>query len=184
MMEKEQIRARMLKIRNAMSEDVCMEKSAAILKTLTRQDIFLRSWKVAMYASTQNEVITYPLIPRAKQLDKGVAFPSFTEQDRDMVFRYILSVSDLKPGAFHILQPKDNATVMEHPDLIVMPLAAFDEQRNRIGMGGGYYDRYLAAHPGCYTIALAYECQKTDRIKADENDIRPDMIITEEKIYV
>ena len=183
MMEKEQIRARMLKIRNAMSEDVCMEKSAAILKTLTRQDIFLRSWKVAMYASTQNEVITYPLIPRAKQLDKGVAFPSFTEQDRDMVFRYILSVSDLKPGAFHILQPKDNATVMEHPDLIVMPLAAFDEQRNRIGMGAGYYDRYLPRCPRAAVIAVAFEAQKLPRVAADRFDRTMDAVVTEERVY-
>ena len=183
-MEKEQIRARMLQVRNEMEEDACMEKSAKILKQLTRQDIFLKSWKVAMYASTQNEVITYPLIARAKQLDKGVAFPSFTGQDREMVFRYILSVSDLKPGTFRILQPPQHATVMEHPDLIVMPLVAFDEQRNRIGMGGGYYDRYLRAHPESYTIALAYECQKTEQIETDSNDIRPDMIITEEKIYV
>lgn len=182
-MEKDQIREQYLAIRNAMSMEACMEKSAVILKKLEKQDVFLRSWKVALYASCKNEVITYPLIARAKQLDKGVAFPSFTAKEPHMDFRYILSVSDLKAGAFHMLQPKENATIMEHPDLIVMPLVAFDAQRNRIGMGGGYYDRYLTAHPKAYTIAIGYECQKTETIPADPFDIRPDLIITEENIY-
>ena len=182
-MEKDQIRDRYLNIRNAMSMEACMEKSAIILKTLAKQDVFLRSWKVGLYASCENEVITYPLIERAKLLDKGVAFPSFQARDPNMNFRYILSVSDLKAGAFHILQPQEHATIMEHPDLIVMPLVAFDAQRNRIGMGGGYYDRYLAAHPEVHTIAVGYECQKTETILADPFDIRPELIITEENIY-
>lgn len=166
-----------------MSMDECMEKSAIILKTLTKQDAFLRAWKVGIYASFGNEVITYPLIPRAKQLDKGVAFPYFTEKDQNMVFKYVLSVSDLQTGAFHILQPKERATIMEHPDLIVMPLVAFDAQKNRIGMGGGYYDRYFEKHPDTFKIALAYECQKTEQITPDPYDIRPDLIITEENVY-
>ena len=183
-MDKATIRDKILNIRSAMPESECLEKSAAILKKLDKLDAFLRAWKVGLYASTGNEVITYPLIGRAMMLDKGVAFPYIASaSEQEMVFKYILSVTDLKPGPFKLLQPGANATVMEMPDVIIMPLVAFDADKNRIGHGGGYYDRYLKSHPASFKIALAYECQRVDTIEAKSHDIRPDLIITEEKIY-
>ena len=183
-MDKAQIRKQILAVRNAMDETACMEKSAKILKTLYIQDAFLRAWKVGLYASTAHEVITYPLIGRAQILDKGVSFPYITSaKDKEMVFKYALKTSDLKSGPLGILQPDEKATVMEKPDVIILPLVAIDEKNNRIGHGGGFYDKYLAAHKDCFSIALAFECQKTECIEPDPWDIRPDMIITEEKIY-
>ncbi len=183
-MEKKQIRADAIAKRRALSDEERMEKSVRILKKLDKQDAFLKAWKVALYASDDQEVITYPLIHRAQQLDKGVSFPKITNEDqKEMSFLYVLSVADLKPGFKGILEPPVSATVMEKPDLIIMPLVAFDPDRNRLGQGGGYYDRYLAAHPDIYTIALAFDCQKVDRIPVQEWDIRPNMIITEHEIY-
>ena len=60
-----------------------------------------------------------------------------------------------------------------------MPGIAFDRRRGRIGYGGGFYDRYLAALGGCRTIALAYSVQILDRVPVRPFDIRPDRIITE-----
>ena len=183
-MDKKQIRADVIEKRRMLSDEERMEKSVRILKKLDKQDAFLKAWKVALYASDDREVITYPLINRAQFLDKGVSFPKVTSNDqKEMTFLYVLSVSDLKPGFKGILEPDASATVMERPDLIIMPLVAFDPNRNRIGQGGGYYDRYLKEHPDIFTIALAFECQKVDRIPAEEWDIRPNMIITENSIY-
>lgn len=183
-MEKRTARKEALDNRNSLTEEDCMIKSAAILKSLYGLDAFLRAYKVGMYASIGNEVITYPLIGRAQILDKGVAFPIVTDKDnREMVFKYILKVSDLKKGYMSIPEPLDSKTEMEHPDVIVMPLVAFDESLNRVGYGKGYYDRYLSKHPEAVKIGLAYECQKTDLIDTDDNDIKCDYIITEEKIY-
>ncbi len=183
-MEKKDIREQYLSIRDQMSEAECMEKSALILKKLLKTDAFLRAWKVGLYASTGNEVITYPLIAKSKMLDKGVSFPRILDTDKkSMVFQYVLGMQDLKPGKFGILEPDENSTVMENPDVIIMPLVAFDGEKNRIGHGGGYYDRYLLEHPDTVKIALAYELQKTGRIEISEHDIRPDLIITEENIY-
>ena len=161
-----------------------MEKSAVILKKLIKNDAYLRAWKVGLYASMAHEVITYPLIQRSIMLDKGVSFPRIEDRaKREMLFRYITNVADLNAGSFGILEPSQKATVMEHPDVIIMPLVAFDVCRNRFGQGGGYYDRYFSRHPECFKIALAYESQKTERIPTDEWDVRPDLIITEEAIY-
>lgn len=183
-MEKNSARQTAIKNRNSLSEEACMEKSAIILKKLYGLDAFLRAYKVAMYASIGNEVITYPLIGRAQILDKGVAFPIVTDDENGkMEFRYILKVSDLKKGYMSIPEPADSKTVMENPDVIIVPLTAFDEDLNRTGYGRGYYDRYLAAHPSAVTIGLAYECQKADKIDCTDNDMSLNFIITEDKIY-
>ena len=64
-----------------------------------------------------------------------------------------------------------------------MPGVAFDEKRNRLGYGRGYYDRYIAALPfKVKTIAICFDEQIVDFLPHDENDIRPDMIITDKRI--
>lgn len=68
-------------------------------------------------------------------------------------------------------------------DLIVVPLLAFDPQLNRIGYGGGYYDRFLASFPNTPTLGLAYEQDKVELIKPDEHDIPLSMVATESKLY-
>ncbi|MBQ7430665.1 MAG: 5-formyltetrahydrofolate cyclo-ligase, partial [Butyrivibrio sp.] len=60
---------------------------------------------------------------------------------------------------------------------------AFDKTLNRIGYGGGFYDRYLQNRPQIQTIALSYDCQMFDEVlPAEDSDIKPKMIITESKI--
>ena len=63
-----------------------------------------------------------------------------------------------------------------------MPGVAFDLNRNRLGYGKGYYDRFLEKNSSLYTIALALECQIVDHIPANEHDIRPEYILTEERV--
>ena len=63
-----------------------------------------------------------------------------------------------------------------------MPGVAFDEQCHRVGYGGGYYDRYLEKHPGLIHIALAFEFQIFPEVPSEEHDIRPEMIVTENRI--
>ena len=65
-----------------------------------------------------------------------------------------------------------------------MPGTAFDENRNRIGYGKGYYDKFLEKYPAYRTLALAFELQMVDAIPYDAFDVKPNQIITEEKIYV
>lgn len=183
-MEKSLIRNKILNLRNSLSEDDRMMKSAAILKRLYGLDAFLRAYKVGMYASIGSEVITYPLIGRAQILDKGVAFPEVTDKDKsEMIFKYILKVSDLKKGYMSIPEPLCSKTVMEEPDVLIVPLVAFDDKLNRVGYGKGFYDRYFELHPNCVKIGLAYECQKADMIDTTDNDIKCDYIITEDAIY-
>jgi 5-formyltetrahydrofolate cyclo-ligase len=68
---------------------------------------------------------------------------------------------------------------------MIMPLVAFDENRNRIGYGGGFYDRFLTRFKNITTAAIAFDCQRSDDlITAEEFDMSPGMIITESGIFM
>ena len=73
-----------------------------------------------------------------------------------------------------------------YPDVLMVPLVAFDDELNRLGYGGGYYDRYLAKlfkKKKIIKIGIAYSFQKLQKIPTNKYDIRLDYIITEEKFY-
>ena len=87
----------------------------------------------------------------------------------------------LVEGAYHILEP--DSMVQLEPEktggtcLIVMPGAVFTRSCDRIGYGGGYYDRYLAAHPDCHTAAVGYAIQIVDSIMTEATDIKPEVVL-------
>ncbi|MBQ6149196.1 MAG: 5-formyltetrahydrofolate cyclo-ligase [Oscillospiraceae bacterium] len=66
-------------------------------------------------------------------------------------------------------------------DVIIVPLVGFDDKRNRLGHGGGYYDRFLKDCKAL-KIGVAFAAQKLDQVPADENDVALDMIITEKEV--
>jgi 5-formyltetrahydrofolate cyclo-ligase len=81
-------------------------------------------------------------------------------------------------GAYNILEPASDEILEPDSDtLIIMPGAVFSKDKKRIGYGGGYYDRYLAEHPECKTIAVAYNFQILDEIPYEEHDMCPDLIV-------
>ena len=65
-----------------------------------------------------------------------------------------------------------------------MPPVGYDSHKNRLGYGGGFYDRYLQKFPFLPTIALGFECQRYENnIPSEETDAKPDFILTEKNIY-
>ena len=85
----------------------------------------------------------------------------------------------------HIMEPDpDRCECLDSEEdaLIIMPGVAFDADRRRIGYGGGFYDRYLAVHPGHVTVAAAYEFQVLEQVPSQEQDIRPQLLVTEDRI--
>ena len=66
---------------------------------------------------------------------------------------------------------------------MIVPCVGFDQNGGRLGHGGGYYDRYLAKCPAAKRICVAFEAQRLDRAASEKNDVDPQIIVTEEKIY-
>ena len=80
----------------------------------------------------------------------------------------------LTKSAFGIPEPEGNTAERLSPHssaLVIMPGAVFSVKKDRIGYGGGYYDRFLAGRDGCKTIAVCYDFQIKDDIPADKHDI-------------
>ena len=147
------------------------------------------------YVDYNKEVRTITLIKDALKIGKKVAVPkvysvNVTEEGKTskyMKFHYISSLDDLKEGFRGIKEPSEELPVADIDSdkaIMVMPVVAFDEDKNRVGYGSGVYDRYLSTHNVIKKIGVAYEEQKVDKIDdIDSFDIKPDVIITQKSIY-
>jgi 5-formyltetrahydrofolate cyclo-ligase len=100
-----------------------------------------------------------------------------------MTFRRWSPGDPLLPSSWGGQQPPDTVDGVV-PDLIIVPLLGFDEALNRIGQGGGHYDRYLAAHPRACRIGIAWSGQRVDQIATQPWDIPMDAILTETDFHV
>lgn len=181
--EKNVIRKRMKQLRADMTRAERFEKSMRIFEQLITVPEFKRADRIYTYVSMDNEIDTIMLIDYSLSLEKRVFVPRVS--GRDMEFYEISDISELSPGYMGIYEPDING---KEPDysrtgFMCMPGLAFDKSYNRIGYGGGFYDRYLSVENKLYKAALAYEAQLLESIPAQDGDVRPDMIVTEESIY-
>lgn len=106
-----------------------------------------------------------------------IALPYFSERNSPMRFRLWQKGEVLERGPYKIPQPLNNAPEVE-PNLLLMPLLAFDRNFNRLGQGGGHYDRYLADHDS-FKVGVAWSVQEVDALPIEATDISLDAIITE-----
>ncbi len=176
---KEQIRAVFIKKRNNICEEEWNEMSSALVSKVSDHPLFQKAETVYGYVSYKREADTWPLLALALEAGKKVAVPKV--EGKEMEFYYIRSLDELKPGFRGIFEPEKAHMADDDAALILMPLVAFDKNRNRIGQGGGYYDRYLKRHPDNPTMGIAFSIQETDMIPAKNYDKKPDVIVTEEK---
>ncbi len=178
---KRDIRKRVLSYRDSMDKKEWEENSRKIQDCVLTHPFFLESNIIYCYVDYRNEVGTNSIIKKAWGLGKRVAVPKI--EGEDMNFYYISDFSDLKEGYRGILEPERKVPANDTHALVIMPGVAFDKNRNRIGYGKGFYDKFMDKHPTFHTIALAFECQMLDAIDADEFDYQPEVLITEERLY-
>ena len=181
--EKNLIRKQMKQLRADMTRTERFEKSMQIFEKLITVPEFKRADRIYTYVSMDNEIDTIMLIDYSLSIEKRVFVPRVS--GKDMEFYEISDISELSPGYMGIYEPDING---KEPDysrtgFMCMPGLAFDRSYNRIGYGGGFYDRYLSVENKLYKAALAYEAQLLESIPARDVDVRPDMIVTEESIY-
>ena len=132
--------------------------------------------KFFVYMSYSSEARTDKLIERLQEKGKKVYAPCVTGDDMLLV----------EVGDDFALSDKGIREPVGEPyegevDVVVMPLLAVDKKGNRLGYGGGYYDRYLQKHPNVFTIAFAYDEQIVDEVPCDERDRRVDAIVTDKR---
>jgi 5,10-methenyltetrahydrofolate synthetase len=113
---------------------------------------------------------------------RGAALPVIVERASPMVFRTWTPQSRLVPGRYGIPVPEDDVRVA--PDLLLMPLVGFDHRGYRLGYGGGYFDRTLAAlDPRPRAVGVGFELARLPWIEADSHDIPMDFVVTEAGLF-
>ena len=160
-----------------MSHDKVIRKSHDILKSFM-QAIDIRAYKnILLYACFNNEVETNTLISEIIKQGGNVFLPVLISDTQFVAcgFSHVLI-----KNKYGINEPKKK-NIEKNIDLVVCPGVAFDKNLNRIGFGGGYYDRYLSDHKKALKVGLAFDFQIVKNIYPDETDIKMDIIITEKR---
>ena len=179
-MTKKDIRDSVLGLRKALDKNEVQYISRGICYEITELDLYKYATDVCLYMSIKNEVDLTSLLKQCFKDNKNVWLPRVI--DKNMDFYSYEEDTPLISGAYDIKEPNSDKKLNPNDKtLIIMPGAVFSEDKKRIGYGGGYYDKYLFEHPGCHTIAVCYEFQVFFDIPTDEHDIKPDLIITEDR---
>ena len=159
--------------------------SARIANRFLGSRYFLGSKTIGCYVSTWDEVDTSVIIERAWRANKRIFLP-VTDPHGHMMFRETLPSTGLARNDFGIWEPVSGKPLdASKLDVVVTPLVAFDDQGNRVGMGGGYFDRTFAflADRDCWhhpkLIGVAFQCQRVPEIARNPWDIPVFRVITE-----
>lgn len=183
MKDKKTIREEILDIRKKLKKEEIKDLSETICDIVQKLKIYKEAEDVCLYMPINNETDVRYLAETARNGGKRVWLPKVIGSE--MEFYAYDEGTKLIEGAYNIQEPEsDNILKPDETTLVIMPGAAFSEHRDRIGYGGGYYDKYLEKHPKCMTMAVCYSFQIVDELPAEEHDIKPQVIVSEEKILL
>ena len=166
--------------KKALSKEFMADAQTRCFKNLVSTPFWQQSDTILTYISYNHEMGTRYLIEEALRSGKKVAAPRV--EGSIMNFYLFDSFDDLVKSEQGILEPLPNGRPIGEDGLMIMPGVAFDLNRNRIGYGGGFYDKYIEKHPLHKKIALAYDFQIFDVIEHERHDMKPDLILTETRI--
>lgn len=154
-----------------------LSASAKICKKAASLPAFQNAKNVMIYLPTGTEVDTSLLLSLCRKTGKKVFAPRVV--NNEIMEAALIDERAFQKGAFGIWEPLGKPA--DSLDLIFVPGVVFDKNRNRIGYGRGYYDRFLR-NMDSVTVGLAFSCQIVPILPADAHDIKMDIVITEEGI--
>lgn len=181
-MYKKALRKKYKQLRAEISPELRPNAENTITQRLTQLSAFKECDVLFAFISAKGEISTEGIIKRAFELNKRVAAPLVLNKE-EMCFIYISSFSQLREGSFGIREPEYNPKRLALPterSVMLVPGLAFDKALNRLGYGGGYYDRYMSEHPSALKIGIGYDVQYSEALlPRDKYDIPLDILITE-----
>lgn len=183
--KKKKLRQELLNRRNALSEEMYHAYSARIRARIKGLDAYRQSHRIHCYVSmnSRNEVDTRPLIEEMLQSGKEVVVP--VTQFEDGTLRHVLltSTADLEPNKWGVPEPVRGEEVNpETVELVLVPMAGGDPDRNRIGYGKGFYDRFLQK-VSALKVGLLFECcLVSEGLPVEDFDVPLDTLVTEKRV--
>ena len=189
---KKRIREKLLKQRDSIPPELKSEKEFEIKDRLFSSDFFKNAQSILMYVSFRSEVDTREYLDDIIKLGKKLVLPLVDTRHKVLKLYEVKDSNELKAGYMGIPEPgilRYRRCPLKDIDLVIIPGTGFDPKGNRLGYGGGYYDkllslesRELAEVDHITTVALAFEEQIGEKIPSEPHDIKVDMIVTDKKI--
>ena len=173
--EKKKMRELLAQKRRLLTKENIAEQSASLLTHLEQLPAFQDAKTVLVYYPMHNEVDVLPLIKRYKK-DKTFLFP--VVRRKSMTACPYEGNAKMHRGKFNIPEPT-TPPYTGHIDMVLVPGVAFDKSGNRLGRGGGYYDRFIACLGRNTTlVGVGYDFQLVDKVPASRRDKKMQYIIT------
>ncbi|WP_194842544.1 5-formyltetrahydrofolate cyclo-ligase [Endozoicomonas sp. OPT23] len=189
-MDRATLRQQLRANRKALTEADQQTAATQLAELVISQPFFEQSKKVALYLASDGEINPEIVASKVWQQGKQCFLPVLDQKDsKRMYFQRYTSDTVMTENRFGIPEPEfsaDEQVSAEQLDLVLMPLTGFDEQGNRLGMGGGFYDRtfaFIKAGEKPLLIGLAHECQKVDQIPVEDWDVPMYGVITGQAFY-
>lgn len=175
-MDKQSLRLEIRRRKRAMTAEEIQSASRALAEKFLETDAYRRAAVIYGYLPYNQEVRTVPILEQALRDGKRVAVPKVYGEE--MRFIYIDDLTQVEKGYSGIPEPVADGPVANDPRaLVLMPGLAFDPKGHRMGYGGGFYDKFLAAEPEHPTVALCYGFQMVPQVPAEEYDMPVDLVL-------
>ncbi|MDF2820059.1 MAG: 5,10-methenyltetrahydrofolate synthetase [Clostridiales bacterium] len=182
MLEKKQIRSYIVGIKHTLDDDTLLSNSKAVTDKILSLPQYKAAEKVFIFCSINREIDTKFIIQDALANNKIIALPKV--DNNEMIFHKVKGFDELNDGFFGVREPSIFSPIVKYTEnsIVIVPGVAFDNNLNRLGYGGGYYDRFFHKNPKAFKVAIAHDFQILDSIKVDDHDVKVDMLVTEKRI--
>lgn len=187
MLSRQQIRQQILTQREKLDIEFREKTAQIICDKIINLEIFQQSNSIAFYLPNKSELDPTALMHQALELNKSCFLPCLNPNQQNSLVFIKYNIGDkLILNRYNILEPIITIAKIiapENLDLVIVPLVAFDDDNNRLGMGAGYYDRTFAfkrhakINSKPYLLGIAYEFQKVASIEPNKFDVKMDEII-------
>ena len=182
MKTKSETRRNFLKLRRDISPEIREKKSRRICEKLEK---FLREKKfekILFFAPSEFEPNIFPVLEKFLRAKKTVALP-FCKSRSKFIAKKISEISEISKRNFSFFEPHENCAEISKNeiDAVLMPAVAIDEFKNRVGMGGGAYDRFLENFAGAkIAVVFDFQISKIEFQFCESHDVRCDAVIFDE----
>jgi len=182
MISKQQIRREIEAKRKALDSEWLVAASTKIVKNFQMLGAFASAGTVALYKAIGGEVDLDPLFSACWSAGKRTCIPIFNAEEKIYEMAEVTAETQYLTGHYGIREPlSPSLCPMGQIDLIAVPGLAFDRSGNRLGRGGGYYDRLLDGFSGV-AVAVAFDFQILPEVPTEAHDKPVDQLVTEMKI--
>jgi 5-formyltetrahydrofolate cyclo-ligase len=185
MQDKAEVRRELLRRRDRIPAAVRRAKNSMVREGLLSLAEFKNAGTIFFFASFRSEVDTSELIKMSLSMGKQVVLPKVNTDTHELLLFEVKDFGELTPGYMGIPEPSYEAgrVSINEVDIVIIPGAGYDTAGNRIGYGGGYYDRLLSGlQRDIPVIAPAYEEQVMDSVPSEPHDIRVSLIVTDRRL--